>query len=262
MLVVNADADFRSHRNTCRPAHGHHAVDDLSEQVGFPWKRRTATAPGDLGHRTTEVQIDMVGHIVVNDDARRLLDDRRIDPIQLQGTDFLARCETAQAQGFGIASHECTGGNHFGDIQAVRPVLFADHAERPIGHPGHRGQHDRRRHMDAPQVHGMNLHRTGGRRGTGIFAESGIATLVDDVLVVLAHTLGFLSRKRLLPIPAHPPTDCAGAPLHPTHPQTGYAERLPSITSLQKDDVRDSDISTGRQPRRSSPAGSRRCRFP
>ena len=34
--------------------------------------------------------------------------------------------------------------------------------------------------MDAPKVHGMNLHRTGGRCRTGIFAESGIAALVDD----------------------------------------------------------------------------------
>ncbi|AGH40843.1 hypothetical protein D805_0576 [Bifidobacterium thermophilum RBL67] len=49
---------------------------------------------------------------------------------------------------------------------------------------------------------------------------------------MLTHTLGFLSRKRLLPIPAHPPTDCAGVLLHRTHSQTGYAERLPSVTSL------------------------------
>ena len=52
-------------------------------------------AVGHLGHRAAEVEVDMVGHVLVDDDFRGLLHNRGIDAVQLQRANLLAGCETA-----------------------------------------------------------------------------------------------------------------------------------------------------------------------
>ena len=95
MVMVDADADFGRDWYVGRVAHLDHTLDDLTEQVRLPWQRGTATTTRHLGHRAAEVEVDMVGHVLVDDDFRGLLHNRGIDAVQLQRANLLAGCETA-----------------------------------------------------------------------------------------------------------------------------------------------------------------------
>ena len=94
----------------------------------------------------------MVGHVLIDDDARGLLDDGRVHAIQLQRPDALARREPAQAQRLRIAGDQRARRNHLGHVQAVRAVFLTQHAERPVRDARHRGEHHRRRHVDRPEI--------------------------------------------------------------------------------------------------------------
>ena len=159
MVVVDADADLRGDRDISRRAHRDDPLQQFAEQVGLPRQRRSAAATGDLGHRAAEVQVHVIGHMLVDDDPRGLFHDGRVHPVQLQGADLLARSEMAQAQCLGIARDQRAGGDHLRHVQPVRAVALADHAERPVGHAGHRRQDDRGRHGDRPQPHRIHRHR-------------------------------------------------------------------------------------------------------
>ena len=95
VFMVDADADFGRDRHVGRVAHLDHTLDDLTEQVRLPWQRGTAATTRHLGHRAAEVEVDMVGHVLVDDDFRGLLHNRGIDAVQLQRANLLAGCETA-----------------------------------------------------------------------------------------------------------------------------------------------------------------------
>ncbi len=152
MAVIDADADLGGNGDVRRRAHLHHALNDLAEQVGLPRQRGPAATTGDLGNRAAEVQVHMVGHVLIDDDARGLLDDGRVHAIQLQRPDALARREPAQAQRLRIAGDQRARRNHLGHVQAVRAVFLTQHAERPVRDARHRGEHHRRRHVDRPEI--------------------------------------------------------------------------------------------------------------
>ena len=162
VVVVDADADLSGHRNVRLVADAYDPLDDLTEQIGFPRQGGTAAAARDLRHRTAEVEVHMVGHVLVHHDARRLLHDAGVHPVQLQRADPLPRREAAQPQRLGIARHQRTGRDHLGHIQSVRAVFLAQHAERPVGHARHRREHHRGLDMHRPQIDRGDAH--GGRR--------------------------------------------------------------------------------------------------
>ena len=116
VLMIDADTDLGRHRHIRRIADLDHALDDLTEQIRLPRQCRSAAAPRHLGYGATEIEIDMIGHVLVDNDLRRLFHDRRIHAVELQRTDFLAGSETAQPQCLGITGHQCTRGNHLGHI--------------------------------------------------------------------------------------------------------------------------------------------------
>ena len=116
MLMVDADADFSRHRHVGSIADLDHTLDDLAKQIRLPRQSRSAAASGHFRHGASEVQIDMVGHVFVDDDFRGLFHDRRVHTVQLQRTDFLARREMAQPQRFGIACDQRARGDHFGHV--------------------------------------------------------------------------------------------------------------------------------------------------
>ena len=47
------------------------AVDDVAEQVDAPRQRRAAALAGHLGHRAAEVEVDVVGQILLDDHPHR-----------------------------------------------------------------------------------------------------------------------------------------------------------------------------------------------
>ena len=122
VVVVDADADLGGHRDVRLVADAYDPLDDLTEQVGFPRQGGTAAAARDLRHRTAEVEI---GHVLVHHDARRLLHDAGVHPVQLQRADPLPRREPAQPQRLGIARHQRAGRDHLGHVQPVRAVFLA-----------------------------------------------------------------------------------------------------------------------------------------
>ena len=159
MFMVDADADFGRDRHVGRVAHLDHTLDDLTEQVRLPWQRGATAATGHFGYGATEIEVDMVGHVLINDDFRGLLHDRGIHAVQLQRTDLLAGRETAKPQRFRIAGHQCARGDHFRHIQAVGAVAFANHAERPVSDARHRRKHHRRFDVYRPQIDGLHNRR-------------------------------------------------------------------------------------------------------
>ena len=150
MLVVDADTNLRCNRHIGRITDLDHALDNLTEQIRLPRQRRTAATPGHLGYGASEIQIDVVGHVFVDDDFRSLFHDCWIHAIQLQRANLLAWSEMTQPQCFGIAGNQRARGDHFSYVQTVRPVAFANHAERPVGHSRHRRKHHRRLNMHRP----------------------------------------------------------------------------------------------------------------
>ena len=189
MVMVDAYANLRGHRNARRLAHTHHTTDDVGEQIGFPRQGRTAAPAGDLRNRASEIQVDVIGHMPIDHDARGLFDDGGIDAIQLQGTNPLPGSEAAQTQSLRIARHKRAGGDHFGDIQAIRPVFLANHTERPIRHARHRRQHHGHRHVDGAKpdrAYRLRGRMHGPLRGARIDPHPAIAAHVDDVDVA-AH---------------------------------------------------------------------------
>ena len=93
MLVVDADTNLRRDGHIGRIADLDYALDDLAEQIHLPWQRRTAAASGHFGHGTSEIQVDMVSHVFIDDDFRSLFHDCWIHAIQLQRADILAGSE-------------------------------------------------------------------------------------------------------------------------------------------------------------------------
>ena len=56
------------------------ARDDRREQPAPPRQRRAAALAGDLRHRAAEVQVDVVGQVLVDDHPHRRADDSGSTP--------------------------------------------------------------------------------------------------------------------------------------------------------------------------------------
>ena len=95
VLVVDADANLGGDGDARRFAHPNYAADEFGEQIGFPRQGGASPATGDFGHRATEIQVHMVGHVLVHHDLRGLFDNGGIHSIQLQRADILAGSEAA-----------------------------------------------------------------------------------------------------------------------------------------------------------------------
>ena len=83
--VVGVDADPHLHgdRHGVRRRLAHDRGDDAAEQVGLPRQRRAAALAGDLGHRAAEVEVDVVGAVLGDQDAGGQPGRDRVDRVQL-----------------------------------------------------------------------------------------------------------------------------------------------------------------------------------
>ena len=81
-------------------------ADHRAEQVALPGKCRTPALARDLGYRATEVQIDVIGTILVDDDSCRSSHNVWINAVQLDRTRILILGEGNHVHRGGVALHK------------------------------------------------------------------------------------------------------------------------------------------------------------
>ena len=84
VLVVDADAHLHRQRQPAAGGLVDGGVHDPLEEPPLVGQRRPAAATGDLGDGAAEVQVDVVGEVLVDDHPHRGADDGRVDTVELQ----------------------------------------------------------------------------------------------------------------------------------------------------------------------------------
>ncbi len=77
---------------------------------------------GDLRDRAAEVQVDVVGEVLLRDHADGLADGRRVHAVQLDRARLLGRVEVDQLHGLLVALDQRPRGDHLADEQALPPL--------------------------------------------------------------------------------------------------------------------------------------------
>ena len=151
--VVGVDALAHLHRQRDVACRARRARDDVAEQLELPRQCRAAALARDLGHGASEVQIDVIGAILVDEHADGALDGRRIHAVQLDRPRRLGLVVRDEPHGRGVALDERARGDHLADVQP-RAVLAAEPPERGVGDARHRREHDGRVERDGPDAEG------------------------------------------------------------------------------------------------------------
>ena len=174
--VIGVDALAHLHGQRDVACGARRARDDVTEELELPRQRSAAALAGDLGDRASEVQVDVVRAVLLDEDADRTLDRGRIDSVELdrpRGLGFVVRDE---AHGRGVALHQCTGGDHLADVQPGA-VLAAEPPERRVRDARHRREDDGGVERDGADAEGPlggkgDGHVVHSPRGIQAFAES------------------------------------------------------------------------------------------
>ena len=202
MLLVDPQAHLHGHRHLPRPPGGatgrlagaHRLGEDGCEQVSLPRQRRPTALARHLGHRATEVQVNVVGQVLLDQDPHSGPHCGRIDPVELDGAHPLGRVGAHHRQGALVALHQGAGGDHLRDVQARRGQqaavergqrtgtggpqrlrkgglghLPAQAAEGGVGDSGHGGELDGGGHHQRPDAQ----RRGHSARGAGVGEAGG-----------------------------------------------------------------------------------------
>src|SRR5690606_21271797 len=110
VVVVEALAHLHGDRQV--PGPGDRLAQDGAQQVPLVGQGGAAALAGDLGDRAAEVEVDVVGEVLVDDHADGLADGRRVDAVQLDRARRLARVEVDQLHGLVVALDQRPGGDH------------------------------------------------------------------------------------------------------------------------------------------------------
>ena len=103
VVVVDALAHLDRDRDAGRRGRLDRRRDDAAEQPPPPRQRRAAALAGDLGHRAAEVEVDVVGQVLLDDHPHRGRGDVRVDAVELEAAGPLVRRRTrssAASSGF------------------------------------------------------------------------------------------------------------------------------------------------------------------
>ena len=148
MRIVDTHAHLDRHRPAARGTHstGH----DAAKEVALPRQRAAAALARHLGHRAAEVEVNVIGEVLVGDHPHGPLHHHRVDAVELHGPRCLLRGELHHLEGLGVPFDQGSRGDHLGDVQTSGPVrrerrarATAQDAECPIGDSSHRCQNDR-----------------------------------------------------------------------------------------------------------------------
>ena len=118
--VVDAHAHLDRHRSATRGAHS--TRHDAAEEIALP---RQGTAPAlasHLGHRAAEVEVDVIGEVLVGDHPHGLLHHHGVDAVELHRARSLLGGELHHLESLGVPFDQGTRGDHLGDVQAGRTV--------------------------------------------------------------------------------------------------------------------------------------------
>ncbi len=152
VLVAHADAELDGHGN--RTGVGHRCANDPAQQPGLERYRRPATPPRHLGHRASEVEVDVVDAVLADQPCHGLTQVVGVDAVELKAAGLLLWGEIGELVGSPIALDESPGGDHLADAQPGAEAP-AERSEGSVGDPRHGSQDDRGRDGD----------RTEGERG-------------------------------------------------------------------------------------------------
>ena len=81
--VVDADAELDRHRDRGSLSGAHCCGDDLAKKLSFVGQGRSTAATGHLGYRAAEVQIDVIGQVLLDDHLRGAVGGCRIHGVEL-----------------------------------------------------------------------------------------------------------------------------------------------------------------------------------
>ena len=82
--------------------------DNLSKEILLPWQCRTATLAGDLGHRTTKVQVDVVSAVLCHQHGDGFTHRLGCHTVKLNGAHFFTGVGLDQVHGTRCSLDECT----------------------------------------------------------------------------------------------------------------------------------------------------------
>ena len=167
--VVDADAQLDGDGRPAGTAD--RGADDVAEQRTVHRQRRPAALAGDLGDRAAEVEVDVIGPLLADQEADGVADGAGLGAVELDRPDRLVVGEPGHAQRLVVALGEAAGGDHLAHEQPARLERAAQPAERRVGDARHGRQHhgwphgeraDPQRCVDAGPVdgHGLCAHRS------------------------------------------------------------------------------------------------------
>src|SRR5262245_27971441 len=140
------DADPQLHRDGCGAGAADRGAHDVAEQGAAHGQRSPAALPRHLGHRATEIEVDVVGALLPGEEPGGLADRPRLGAVQLDRPHRLVVGEAGQAEGLGVALGKAARSDHLADEQAAGFERPAQPPERRVGDARHRRQHHRRPH--------------------------------------------------------------------------------------------------------------------
>ena len=178
VLIVNALAHLDGDRHVSARTLLDHRTHDHAEQVTLPGKRGAPTLAGHLGHGAAKVEVDVIGAILLHEDAGGLARGRGIDAVELDRAGALLRVVLDEAHRLGSALNESPSRDHFAHVEARRTGratslgthrtgLAAQPSERAIRDASHGREDHRRRDGVATDLQRWQDGREGWRGGYG-----------------------------------------------------------------------------------------------
>ena len=141
MILVDSLAHLHGDRDIARRTH--RTLDDFAEQAELPRESGTAPFAGDLGHRASEIQVDVIGAVFGDEHGHGLGDRLRIDTVQLNAAQLFGLVVLDEAHARRSALDKSAARDHFAHVQ-TGAELAAEASECGVRDSGHRGEHDGR----------------------------------------------------------------------------------------------------------------------
>ena len=98
VILVDPLAHLHGHRDAIRRS-GNGSTHDVGEEVALPRQGTPASLARDLGHRAAEVEVHVVGEVLIDHHAHRFADDDGIDAVELDRAWRLVIVEAHHVEG-------------------------------------------------------------------------------------------------------------------------------------------------------------------
>ncbi len=234
VVLVDADPHLDRHRDVAPGALLDDGRDDRPEKVALPREGRAATLAGHLGHRAAEVEVDVVGAVLLHEDSRGRPGRHRVDGVELHRARLLVGVVLDQAHRLGVALDQCARGDHLRDVEAVAAELPAQPPEGSVGDARHRRQDDRGRDGMPSKLQGRQRRSKGSRHPPIVSASAAAVTSRRHQLRGLWPAAGSLGQRRIASRPGsgRPAARALGC----SHEKAAKTASMPSRYSVTASD--------------------------